>query len=224
MTKEIKFRAGKKKQHDSLYKAHMLNLDEVQENEFRFFISRARESIKNDSNWLESELENHLYWLNGILSEKGINCREDISDNDGNIPDAKLIEAGALALAAMHTKRFMRNAYNSVRKTDNPESKGHHFENACLNLLRAIPSLLVVQELLNEDEILAGRSRSEGGNKEKTRIKEERIELCKPLFYTHISKGHRKKRASELTAKQLLEKHDLAVRPETIRGWFKGKE
>jgi hypothetical protein len=225
MSEDLKFKAGSNHRHDSLYKVLRLSPDEVHESEFSFFMSRATDSKNNDNSWLINEIENHLHWLNRILLEKGINCREDISDNDANITEDEILNGGSLVMAAMCTKKHMRNAYNTARCANNPDSKGLYFEHACIDLLRAIPSLLIVQEAIHERAILGDRARTKPIkeiNSENTDKAQQLINLCKPEYL--IIKKRRSNLSKSAIARRLMNwldvNHGVSRSERTITRWI----
>jgi len=212
MSKDVKFKAGKKGQHESGFSIRT----------YDFTVAGEEDAYNEEiSTSIEKEMQSHIDWLKEKLSEKGL--PEDLEITYENVEDYCALAAPlTIALESLESAR-MAAAMSDVEGLSD-HSKINKWKHICRQLLRAIPNLITVQSLLTEGDVIAGRSRADGGNKEKARIKEERIMLAEPIFNNYRSKNHSKTRASELTAKKLLEKHDLDVSAETIRHWFKGKK
>jgi len=201
MKKEIKFRAGKKGQHESLFKIEKLDFDTATEDEMQEY----RDNIKLPKELLQSLIEFLGETAKKSEIPKGIALTKDNkTDFDG------------LAFAISETFQLLKDTESYVTT--------NQWRLAYESLIYSIPTLLVIQELVNEDQILAGKSRSDGGNKEKIRVKAHKVKLAEPIFNGYLLKNHSKNRASELTAIKLADEYEITVRPETIRSWFKGQK
>lgn len=205
MAKEIKFKAGKKKQHESL-----MLLEHFEEP-----LSRSERGNYDAHIKLPEEIIQDLYKVLERAVQKAVKA--------GDIPKGTVVthdnahEYSGLIFMFSHLFQALKDAEGFEQH--------NRWRDAYYEAINMIPKFMELQRLLDEDEILAGRSRTEGGNKEKARKKEERIALAKPIFNGYLSKGHSKNRAAELTAQILEKQYDVIVKPkpETIRNWFKGK-
>ncbi|MBL1320107.1 MAG: hypothetical protein COA63_003470 [Methylophaga sp.] len=200
------YKAGRKKQHDSLFRTETYILGD---NPTREECEELSEAIAHDPITPEEEIKALWQWINSVVNHKA----HDLGMPDGTEINLKTDLGHSLLFKKAYDAQCSLHVVNSYYT----EKK---YESAFNALLCAIPEMLQLQILSYEDEILAGKSRTSLATDKRRAISLQKQQVAKPIYDKYVKK-HSKKRASELTAQRLKDNHQINVSPETVRGWFK---
>lgn len=204
MAKEISYKAGSKQQYDSLYKARIMSEEEAQPKS------------------VADELQKHIDWLDTLLEKEGINQSFSVH----HLTEENVANTKPLVIAALTALDHLHGASMGYFHLDTNNKKTYPYMAVIKDLVKAIESMLYVQEAVHEMAIIDLKRRVEkrnNHNKKRSIYKQRWIETCEPK-YLEIKKTN--PRLSDwATAKKiqdwLITEHLTLKSQKTISRWIK---